>query len=76
MTELNINDNNVYYLDNCDYLSITRLTIYAPNNINLVLDKLHKFTNLQELYLGSMIERYSLFNFLLYIKMNIIKHIF
>ena len=51
MTKLNINDENVNDLDNCDYLSITELEIYAPNNINLLLDKLHKLVNLKILYL-------------------------
>ena len=51
MTELYIDDENVNDLDNCDYLSITSLTICAPNNINLLLDKLYEFTNLQTLYL-------------------------
>ena len=51
MTELYINDNNISDLDNCDYLSITKICIMAPKNINLLLDKLYKFTNLQILYL-------------------------
>ena len=41
MTELNINDDNFNDLDNYDYLSITKLNIEAPNNINLLLDKLY-----------------------------------
>ena len=53
MTELYINNKYVNDLDNCDYLSITSLTICAPNNINLLLDKLHKFTNLQSLDLSN-----------------------
>ena len=53
MTALYINDENVNDLDNCDYLTITNLTICAPNNINLLLDKLHKLVNLQILNLNS-----------------------
>ena len=51
MPELYINDDNINNLDNCDYLSITKLRIFAPKNINLVLDKLYKFTNLKILML-------------------------
>ena len=50
MTELYIN-NNINNLDNCDFLSITKLRINAPTYINKLLNKLDKFTNLQELYL-------------------------
>ena len=53
MSELFINNQNTNDLDNCDYLSITKLTISRVNNINLLLDKLYKFTNLKELYLGN-----------------------
>ena len=53
MTELHITDRNINDLDNCDYLMITKLSIFAPNNINLLLDKLHKFINLQILNLGN-----------------------
>ena len=53
MTELYIDDKNVNDIDNYDYLTITSLTICAPNNINLLLDKLYKFTNLQILDLGN-----------------------
>ena len=53
MTNLNINDENVNDLDNCEYLSIKELRIYESNNINLLLDKLYKFTNLQILDLGN-----------------------
>ena len=53
MSELVINDHNTNDLDNCYYLSITKLIIKVSNNINLLLDKLYKFTNLQELYLGN-----------------------
>ena len=35
MTELNINDDNFNDLDNYDYLSVIKLNIEAPNNINL-----------------------------------------
>ena len=52
MTELNINDDNFDDLDNCDYLSITKLNIEEANNINLLLDKLYKFVNLRVLYLS------------------------
>ena len=51
MIEIFINDNNINELDNYDYLSITKLYIEAPKNINLLLDKLYKFTNLKELKL-------------------------
>ena len=51
MLELCINDDNINDLDNCDYLTITGLRILAPNNINLLLDKLYKFTNLEILIL-------------------------
>ena len=44
MAKLYINYNNINDLDNCDYLTITELRIYAPNNINLLLDK---FTNIK-----------------------------
>ena len=43
MLEIN-NENDLY---NCDYLSIRKLIISVDNNINLLLDKLYKFTNLQ-----------------------------
>ena len=46
MPELFINDNNIDDLDNYDVLPITKLSIKAPRNINLLLDKLYKFTNL------------------------------
>ena len=46
MPELFINDNNIDDLDNYDVLTITKLSIKAPRNINLLLDKLYKFTNL------------------------------
>ena len=52
MTELLITDKNTNNLDNCDYLSITKLTILEAKNINLLLNKLYKFTNLQELNLS------------------------
>ena len=39
MTKLNINDKNVNDLDNCDYLMITKLSIFTSNNINLVHPK-------------------------------------
>ena len=48
MTELYITDKNINNLDNCDYLSIIKLTILVPIN-NILL--LNKFTNLQKLYL-------------------------
>jgi Leucine-rich repeat (LRR) protein len=51
MPELYINDDNINYLDNCDYLSISKLTIFVPNNINFSLDKLYKFINLEELHI-------------------------
>ena len=51
MTKLYIDDNNIDVIDNCDYLSITKLTVLAPKNINLLLDKLNKFINLKILYL-------------------------
>ena len=46
MPELFINDNNIDNLDNYDVLTIIKLSIIAPRNINLLLDKLYKFTNL------------------------------
>ena len=52
MSELEINNKNINDLDKCDYLSITKLTILVSNNINLLLDELYKFTNLQELNLS------------------------
>ena len=45
--ELYINYNNINDFDNCDYLNITELTICTHNNINLLLDKLYKFTNIR-----------------------------
>ncbi len=48
MTELYINYNNIDVIDNCNYLSISKLTIFLPNNINFLLDK---FINLEELYI-------------------------
>ena len=39
MTELFINNQNTNDLDNCDYLSITKLTITKTNNINLQIYK-------------------------------------
>jgi Leucine-rich repeat (LRR) protein len=52
MTILNITDFNINDFNNCNYLSIIKLIIKAPYNINLLLDKLHKFINLQELSLS------------------------
>jgi len=51
MTKLYIDDNNIDVINNCDYLSITKLSVLAPKNINLLLDKLNKFINLKILYL-------------------------
>ena len=51
MPELYINDDNINDLDNCDYLSISKLTISVNKNINLLLDKLYKFINLEILFL-------------------------
>ena len=51
MPELYINDDNINYLDNYNYLSISKLTIFVPNNINFSLDKLYKFINLEELHI-------------------------
>ena len=53
MLELYINDNNIDVIDNCDYLNISKLIISVSKNINLLLDKLYKFTNLQILRLYS-----------------------
>ena len=53
MSELFINNKNTYDLYNCDYLSITKLTITNAKNINSLLDKLYKFTNLQILDLSN-----------------------
>ena len=54
MLELVINNLNTNDLDNCDYLSIIKLKIEGlnTNNINLLLDKLYKFTNLKILDLS------------------------
>ncbi len=51
MTELYIDDDNINEFYNCNYTSISSLRIEAPKNINLLLDKLYKFINLQSLYL-------------------------
>ena len=51
MPELYINDDSINNLDNCDYLSILNLRIFVHKNINLLLDKLYKFTNLEILIL-------------------------
>ena len=53
MPELCIDDHNINNLDNYDYLNITKLTISVSKNINLLLDKLYKFTNLEILRLSS-----------------------
>ena len=44
MTDLFINNKNINDLDTCNYLSITKLTISVSKNINLLLDKLYKFS--------------------------------
>ena len=51
MNQLDINDKNINIFNTCDTLKVLKLTVTAPNNIQLVLDSLCKFTNLQELYL-------------------------
>ena len=53
MTKLYINDSNVNDFDNCNYLNITTINILKSKNINLLLDKLYKFTNLQVLELSN-----------------------
>ncbi len=50
MKELNI-INNVDAFFKCTPQTITKLKIYTKKNINLILDNLYKFTNLQSLYL-------------------------
>ena len=45
MSELEINNKNTNDLDNCDYLSIKKLTISVDNNINLLFDKLYLYYN-------------------------------
>ncbi len=52
MTELQLNDKNIDAFINCNPLEISYLQICAPNNIELVLNNLYKFVNLQRLYLG------------------------
>ncbi len=55
MFELSIHEcymnNNINDFINCNPLEITSLSIYAPNNIELVLNNLYKFVNLQNLNL-------------------------
>ena len=51
MSELFIYNQNTNNLDNCDYLSITKLTITNAKNINSLFDKIYKFTNLRKLSL-------------------------
>ncbi len=51
MTRLVINDKNVNDFNNCNPLEITYLKIYAFNNIELILNNLYKFKNLQVLCL-------------------------
>ena len=53
MSGLFINNQNTNDLDNCDYFFIIKLNITRTYNINLLLDKLYKFINLQELYLSN-----------------------
>jgi Leucine-rich repeat (LRR) protein len=52
MTELKITDKNINVLYNCNYLNITTLIISAPQNIDLILSHLHKFENVNILYLN------------------------
>ncbi len=49
MTELYINDKHINEFINCNPLDITCLKIYLPKNIELVLNNLYKFVNLQKL---------------------------
>ncbi len=51
MTKLKIYDSNIYDFINCNPLEVTYLSIYAPNNIKLILNNLYKFVNLQKLSL-------------------------
>ncbi len=51
MTELFITDYKINKFINCNPLKITQLIIYAVNDIELVLNNLHKFINLQKLCL-------------------------
>ena len=46
MLKLYIKDNNINDFYNCDNLTIIKLIIFAPININLLLDKLYKFTRI------------------------------
>ncbi len=55
MTKLRINDKNIDSFINCDPLEVTCLEINTPNYIKLILNNLHKFINLQELYLNIII---------------------
>ena len=53
MTVLTINNDNINDLDNCDFLTITKLKILQHTHINFLLDKLYKFTNLEILILDN-----------------------
>ncbi len=53
MTKLVIDDVNIDAFINCNPLEISYLQICALNNIELVLNNLHKFVNLQILYLNT-----------------------
>ncbi len=53
MIKLVINDENITDFFNCNPLEITCLEIFEQNNIELILNNLHKFVNLQELYLDN-----------------------
>ncbi len=53
MTELEINDNNIDVFMNCEPLTVTKLTVLAPNNVQMILDNLYKFENLLELRLSN-----------------------
>ncbi len=51
MVELSINDNNINDFINCNPVEVIRLQIYSPNNIEIILNNLYKFVNLQILHL-------------------------
>ena len=53
MNQLDINDDNINIFITCDTLKILKLIVKAQNNIQLILNNLYKFTNLQHLTLSN-----------------------
>ncbi len=51
MTKITINDDNINDFINCNPLEITSLEIFILNNIEVILNNLHKFVNLKKLNL-------------------------